>query len=110
MSLAQSYGSVLTYLRRYSAAAVAGITQEDNDAQLHRQQAHQEQLNVDQVTERNNANAGEFNRKLNDCKDFEGLKNVFAIAYEWAKDNGAVKQGNAIRQTYNDIKTLEGWS
>jgi hypothetical protein len=85
---------------------LAGITQEDNDAQAHRE----EQKNVDQVTEKNDIIAAEFNKKLNDCKDFEGLKNVFAIAYEWAKDNGAVKQGNAIRQTYNDIKTLEGWS
>lgn len=32
MSLAQSAGSVITYARRYSLAAILGITQTDNDA------------------------------------------------------------------------------
>lgn len=33
MSIAQSSGSVITYLRRYSYAAVLGIAQDDDDAQ-----------------------------------------------------------------------------
>jgi len=32
MTKAQASGSVITYMRRYALAAVAGITQEDNDA------------------------------------------------------------------------------
>ena len=38
MSKAQSAGVVITYMRRYALAAIAGITQEDNDAALQRKQ------------------------------------------------------------------------
>jgi hypothetical protein len=34
MSMAQSAGSVLTYCRRYSAAAILGISQQDSDARV----------------------------------------------------------------------------
>lgn len=105
MSLAQSYGSILTYLRRYSAAAVAGITQEDNDAQVQRE----EKKNTDQMTDKLDAMAGEFERKMNGCKDFEDLKNIFKCAYEWARENNATKQGQALTKSYNDYKTLAGW-
>ena len=43
MSQAQCVGSVLTYARRYALAAVAGITQEDNDAALQREEKKQEE-------------------------------------------------------------------
>lgn len=36
MTLAQGSGSVITYMRRYAAAAIAGITQEDTDAAAQR--------------------------------------------------------------------------
>ena len=39
MSKAQSAGVVITYMRRYSLSAIAGLTQEDNDAALERKKA-----------------------------------------------------------------------
>ena len=41
MSLAQSAGSVVTYLRRYALAALVGICQTDNDARVELQQPFQ---------------------------------------------------------------------
>ena len=38
MSKAQAAGVVITYMRRYALAAIAGITQEDNDAAVQRKQ------------------------------------------------------------------------
>ena len=42
MSKAQAAGSVITYMRRYALAAIAGITQEDNDAALERKKANRD--------------------------------------------------------------------
>ena len=42
-SKAQAAGSVITYARRYALAAVAGITQEDNDASIQREEKKQEE-------------------------------------------------------------------
>ena len=42
MSKAQSAGVVISYMRRYSIAAIAGITQEDNDAALERKKANRD--------------------------------------------------------------------
>ena len=105
MSMAQAYGSVITYARRYALASIVGITQEDNDAQVQRE----EKKNTDQMTDHLDAMAGEFNRKMNGCKDFEDLKNIFKCAYEWARENNATKQGQALTKSYNDYKTLAGW-
>ena len=106
MSLAQSYGSILTYLRRYSAAAVAGITQEDNDAAIHREQKTKQQEYSDQASDM----VTEFNRKMADCSEFEALKDVYKDAYMWAKDNSDSVSGKQIQKTYNDLKTLSGWA
>ena len=105
MSMGQCYGSVLTYQRRYALAALAGITQEDNDAHVQRE----EKKNTDQITYYLDATAGEFERKMNGCKDFDELKNIFKSAYEWARENSATKQGQALTKSYNDYKTLAGW-
>ena len=43
MTQAQCAGSILTYARRYALAAVAGITQEDNDAALQKQAVKQQE-------------------------------------------------------------------
>lgn len=42
MSRAQASGSVITYMRRYALSAIAGITQEDNDAAVQRQGVEQQ--------------------------------------------------------------------
>ena len=42
MSKAQSAGVVISYMRRYALAAIAGITQEDNDAALERKKANRD--------------------------------------------------------------------
>jgi len=42
MTKAQGSGSVITYMRRYALAAIAGITQEDNDAAAQRKGQEQE--------------------------------------------------------------------
>ena len=102
---AQAAGSIITYARRYALAALAGITQEDNDAQVQRE----EKKNTDQMTDKLDAMAGEFERKMNGCKDFDDLKNIFKCAYEWARENNATKQGQALTKSYNDYKTLAGW-
>ena len=42
MSRAQASGSVITYMRRYALAAIAAITQEDNDAAAQRKEANKD--------------------------------------------------------------------
>ena len=42
MSKAQAAGVVITYMRRYALAAIAGITQEDNDAALARKEENKQ--------------------------------------------------------------------
>jgi hypothetical protein len=106
MSLAQSYGSVLTYLRRYSAAAVAGITQEDNDAQVQRQEKTKQQHYSDEAADM----VAGFNRKMTDCKEFDDLKAVYKGAYTWAKDNSDGVSGKQIQKVYNDLKIIGGWA
>lgn len=43
MTLAQGAGSVITYMRRYAAASIAGITQEDTEAAMKRDGNAQEE-------------------------------------------------------------------
>ena len=47
MSRAQASGSVITYMRRYALAAIVGITQEDNDAAVKRNNNAQAQAQSD---------------------------------------------------------------
>lgn len=105
ISKAQASGLTITYMRRYALAAIAGITQEDNDAAAHRE----EQKNIDMHAEENNAAVAEFKRKMSSCDTFDKLQNVFAIAYEWARDNNDGKAGAEIQKTYKDVKTISGW-
>lgn len=102
---AQASGSIITYARRYALAAVAGITQEDNDAQVQRE----EKKNTDQLTDQLDAMANRFEKRMNGCENFEQLKETFKSAYEWARGNGATKQGAELTKSYNDHKTLAGW-
>ena len=49
MTKAQASGSVITYMRRYALAAVAGITQEDNDAAANRKEQQRQYEELDSM-------------------------------------------------------------
>lgn len=52
MSRAQASGSVITYMRRYAVAAIVGITQEDDDAAVKREEkkiANEPKISAEQV-------------------------------------------------------------
>jgi len=106
MSMAQAYGSVITYARRYALASIVGITQEDNDAQVQRVEKTKQQEYSDHA----NDMVTEFNRKMTACTDFEALKAVYTSAYTWAKDNSDGVSGKQIQKVYNDLKNLGGWA
>ena len=82
MTLAQGSGSVITYMRRYAAAAIAGITQEDTDA----------------AAQRNNDNQAEAIKVAKEAHDNALRDNLASV--------NAVKMGIAD----NDISTAaEAW-
>ena len=102
---AQASGSIITYARRYALAAVAGITQEDNDAALNRE----EKKNTDMHSEKSTAMAKALELEMSHCKSLEELQSVFKRAYEWARENNETKHGGTLTKIYNDQKTLSGW-
>lgn len=86
MSLAQSAGSVITYARRYSLAAVLGITQTDDDAVVEapkKKHAPKPKAETKGATEKQFAEINAFVKKkqipertlewLKDTKNWEGL-------------------------------------
>lgn len=68
---AQGIGSATTYLRRYSAAAVAGIAQEDDDGNT---AAHNEKPRV--ITEADKAKADDFRAAIDGAADDTELSKV----------------------------------
>ena len=68
--VAQSAGSVITYMRRYSLAAILGIAQDDNDADTQLINRAKSSINEDELKEAIKA--------IQSCTTMEELKNVFA--------------------------------
>lgn len=71
---AQGVGSATTYLRRYSAAAVAGIAQEDDDGNA---AAHNGRpAAAKRPSEAEQAKAADFEAAIKDCDDADALQAV----------------------------------
>ena len=70
----QGYGSALTYARRYSLAALMGVTQDDDDGA--RAVASEKRSEAQQAVER-----------INECQTLADLQTVFTEAYQAVKGN-----------------------
>ncbi|ATN93782.1 putative recombination protein [Escherichia phage SRT8] len=78
----QGVGSAMTYARRYGLAAALGISQADDDAQLAVK------------------SAADWKKDLDECEDFEQLKDVWATAFRQCDAaNKAIVQDH-----YNKLK------
>lgn len=89
---AQGVGSATTYLRRYSAAAMAGIAQEDDDGQS---AAHNRK--PEPVTDIQSAKSTEFSEAIKQAESVETLKK---IGGDLAKSNLPENMKAALRALY----------
>ena len=85
----QGYGSAITYLRRYSLAALAGLYQSDDDGEATRMTAN------------------DYIKKITTSTTLAELKANYSAAYLATKSDKAVN--DLVQKTYNEIKAaLEG--
>jgi len=85
----QGYGSAITYLRRYSLAALAGLYQSDDDGEATRMTSN------------------DYIKMLTTSKDLDELKKNFKTAFLATKNDKDINE--LVQKTYNDLKaTLEG--
>ena len=82
----QGYGSAVTYLRRYSLAALAGLYQADDDGEATRMTAN------------------DYIKLVSSSKSLDELKKNYATAYLATKADKTLNE--LIQKTYNEIKSL----
>lgn len=93
----QAAGSTLSYLRRYSALAVLGLSESDDDAQSARTGARPATAADDSL--------GPWRQKLAACPDAAALADWFADARAKLSDGDRRKLGAALQQTAHKLGT-----
>lgn len=102
---AQGIGSATTYLRRYSAASVAGIAQEDDDGNS--SQHDNKSSKVQSPTIQQEAIADELSLAISDSQTEDDLKKV---AKQIAGSKFPDSLRDKLRKAYEDKMNKEGWN
>ena len=82
----QGYGSAVTYLRRYSLAALAGLYQADDDGESTRMTAN------------------DYIKMVSVSKSLDELKQNYAKAYQETRGDKALNE--LVQKTYQEVKSL----
>lgn len=97
---AQGVGSAITYLRRYSLAAVAGIAQEDDDANSAVGQKSKEQPKADPQKLADHIAA------IDAAADMDALKSAFTDALNYCKSVGDKLAESAVTKAKDERKKV----
>lgn len=97
---AQGVGSAITYLRRYSLAAVAGIAQEDDDANSAVGQKPKEQPKADPHKLADHIAA------IDAAADMDALKSAFTDALNYCKSVGDKLAESAVTKAKDERKKV----
>jgi hypothetical protein len=107
---AHGFGSILTYARRYSLAAMLGIAPEDDDANAGVKDAPAKRGSVEPGPPRN-LKAGEFQAfvtAMGECTNAEALQKVYTEAILACRRIGAHADETALTQKKDEQKAFIG--